>query len=107
MHTWERWLDRFVGGLSLTDIFFQTRTLQYLDLSQNPLDKKAMESIVGSLGSAPPQMSSNGHGSPPASPRLPQALVSSTKPASALLSLRVDDCALRPATLEILGAFNA
>lgn len=63
-----------------------------------------MESIVGSLGSAPPQMSSNGHGSPPASPRLAQAFPS-TKPA--LLSLRVDDCSLRPATLEILGAFNA
>jgi hypothetical protein len=66
-----------------------------------------MESIVGSLGSAPPQMPGNGHNSPPVSPRLEQPLLSSTKPASALLSLRVDDCSLRPATLETLGTFSA
>lgn len=85
----------------------QTKTLQYLDLSQNALDKRSMEYIVGSLGSAPPQVAGSGHSSPPASPRFEQPLLSITQPASPIFSLRVDDCSLRAATLEVLGTFSA
>lgn len=54
----------------------KSNNLQFLDLSQNVLDKKSVEYIGSAL-----------------------------KPASAsgLVSLRLDDCSLRPASLETLG----
>ncbi|KAF9016009.1 RNI-like protein [Hymenopellis radicata] len=51
-------------------------SLQFLDLSQNPLDKKSIEYIVTALKS-PPQ--------------------------AGLASLRLDDCSLRPGALEALS----
>lgn len=49
--------------------------MQFLDLSQNALDKKSIEYIVAALAIAPE---------------------------SGLASLRLDDCQLRPAALEAL-----
>ena len=54
----------------------QSKTLQFLDLSQNVLDKKSTEYIVAALATAPDQ---------------------------GLVSLRLDDCSLRPPALEALG----
>ncbi|KDR79326.1 hypothetical protein GALMADRAFT_243316 [Galerina marginata CBS 339.88] len=53
----------------------KAKTLQFLDLSQNMLDKKAVEYIVAAL---------------------------ETAPEPGLVSLRLDDCSLRPAALEAL-----
>src|ERR1700723_2674336 len=53
----------------------QATTLQFLDLSQNPLDKKSVEYIVA-------------------------ALTAASEPG--LVSLRLDDCSLRPTALEVL-----
>lgn len=50
--------------------------LQFLDISQNSLDKKAVEYIASALA---------------------------TKPS--LVSLRMDDCLLRASALETLGGF--
>ncbi len=55
----------------------KARSLQFLDLSQNTLDKKAIEYIAAALPEAP---SSSG-----------------------LISLRLDDCALKPQALDVLG----
>ncbi|KAF8509532.1 hypothetical protein BU17DRAFT_56039 [Hysterangium stoloniferum] len=80
----------------------KAKTIQYLDLSQNALEKKAVEYIVSSLGSAPPQPGSN-----PGSPRADQPSFITTSsfvtPSSSLLSLRLDDCSLRQASLEVLA----
>jgi protein phosphatase 1 regulatory subunit 37 len=48
-------------------------------LSQNPLEKKAIEYIANALSPAPAQ---------------------------GLESLKLDDCALKPAALEVLGALE-
>ena len=56
--------------------YSQAKTLQFLDISQNPLDRKSIESIGSALGAA------NEGG---------------------LVSLRLDDCALKPIALESLG----
>ncbi|CAA7270344.1 unnamed protein product [Cyclocybe aegerita] len=53
----------------------KAKSLQFLDLSQNMLDKKSMEYIVAAL---------------------------ETAPEPGLVSLRLDDCSLRPAALETL-----
>ena len=53
----------------------QAKTLQFLDVSQNGLDKKSVEYIVAALLPAPE---------------------------SGIVSLRMDDCQLRPAALETL-----
>lgn len=53
----------------------QAKSLQFLDLSQNSLDKKSIEYIVAAL---------------------------ETAPEPGLISLRLDDCSLRPAALEAL-----
>ncbi|KAF5339788.1 hypothetical protein D9611_009036 [Ephemerocybe angulata] len=53
----------------------KAKSLQFLDISQNPIDKKSIEYIVASL---------------------------STAPEPGLVSLRMDDCLLRPAVLETL-----
>ncbi|KIM43835.1 hypothetical protein M413DRAFT_18150 [Hebeloma cylindrosporum] len=53
----------------------KAKSLQFLDLSQNMLDKKAIEYIVAAL---------------------------ETAPEPGLVSLRLDDCSLRPAALETL-----
>ncbi|KAF9555391.1 RNI-like protein [Agrocybe pediades] len=53
----------------------KAKSLQFLDLSQNQLDKKAIEYIVAALPIAPEP---------------------------GLVSLRLDDCSLRPAALEAL-----
>jgi len=53
----------------------KAKSLQFLDLSQNALDKKSMEYVVGAL---------------------------ETAPEPGLVSLRLDDCQLRPAALETL-----
>ncbi|RDX54543.1 RNI-like protein [Lentinus brumalis] len=55
----------------------KARSLQFLDLSQNTLDKKAIEYIAAALPEAP---SSSG-----------------------LISLRLDDCALKPQALDVLA----
>lgn len=55
--------------------FDQANSLQFLDVSQNSLDKKAVEYIVAALATAPEP---------------------------GLVSLRMDDCLLRPAGLETL-----
>ena len=54
----------------------KSKNLQFLDLSQNMMDKKSVEYIGNAL-----------------------------RPASeaGLVSLRMDDCSLRPASLELLG----
>jgi protein phosphatase 1 regulatory subunit 37 len=54
----------------------KAKTLQFLDLSQNPLDKKSVEYIIAALTVAP----------------IP-----------GLASLRMDDCALKPGALEALS----
>ena len=54
---------------------FQANSLQFLDLSQNPLDKKSVEYIVAAL---------------------------TTAPEPGLVSLRLDECSLRPGALEVL-----
>jgi protein phosphatase 1 regulatory subunit 37 len=53
----------------------KSRGLRFLDLAQNYLDKKSIEFIVAAL---------------------------ETPPEQGLESLRLDDCSLRPAALEIL-----
>ncbi|KAF9531479.1 hypothetical protein CPB83DRAFT_904584 [Crepidotus variabilis] len=53
----------------------KAKTMQFLDLSQNSLDKKSIEYIVAAL---------------------------ETAPEPGLVSLRLDDCQLRPAALETL-----
>ncbi|KAF8340191.1 hypothetical protein F5887DRAFT_1076994 [Amanita rubescens] len=53
----------------------KAKTLQFLDVSQNSLDKKSVEYIVAALTPAPEQ---------------------------GILTLRMDDCQLRPAALETL-----
>ena len=53
----------------------KAKSLQFLDLSQNILDKKSVEYIVAAL---------------------------ETAPEPGLVSLRLDDCGLRPAALEAL-----
>lgn len=55
----------------------QSKSLQFLDLSQNTLDKKAIDYISAAL---------------------PQA------PETGLSSLKLDDCQLRATVLEALGA---
>ncbi|KIJ24330.1 hypothetical protein M422DRAFT_274922, partial [Sphaerobolus stellatus SS14] len=81
----------------------KSHTIQYLDVSQNALEKKSVEYIVSSLGSAPPQ--NPGSPTSPTSPRTEQPLhlPGGAQPPSSLLSLRMDDCSLRPASLEILA----
>lgn len=54
----------------------QSKTLQFLDLSQNALDKKSTEYIVAALATAPDP---------------------------GLVSLRLDDCSLRAPALEVLA----
>ncbi|KAH9950799.1 RNI-like protein [Amylocystis lapponica] len=54
----------------------QAKTLQFLDLSQNSLDKKSIEYIAAALPEAP---------------------------ISGLVSLRLDDCSLKPAALDSLA----
>jgi Ran GTPase-activating protein (RanGAP) involved in mRNA processing and transport len=54
----------------------QAKTLQFLDLSQNSLDKRSIEYIANAL------------------PRAPEP---------GLSSLRMDDCFLKPQALEALG----
>ena len=54
----------------------KARSLQFLDLSQNALDKKAVEYIAAALPEAP---------------------------APGLISLRLDDCSLKPQALDALG----
>lgn len=54
----------------------KTKSLQFLDISQNPLEKKAVEYIAGALTPAPNP---------------------------GLESLKLDDCALKPAALEVLA----
>ncbi|KAF9459258.1 hypothetical protein BDZ94DRAFT_1312550 [Collybia nuda] len=54
----------------------KAKSLQFLDLSQNSLDKKSVEYVVAALATAPDP---------------------------GLVSLRLDDCALRPQTLETLS----
>jgi len=58
--------------------FLQAKTLQFLDLSQNMIDKKAIEYVVAAL---------------------------ETAPEPGLVSLRLDDCSLRPAALETLCVY--
>lgn len=60
---------------SLFSDLWQAKTLHFLDVSQNSLDKKSVEYIVAALTPAPE---------------------------SGLLTLRMDDCQLRPAALETL-----
>jgi len=59
-----------------TDPCIQSISLQFLDVSQNSLDKKAVEYLASALA---------------------------TKPS--LVSLRMDDCLLRASALESLGRF--
>ncbi|EMD36293.1 hypothetical protein CERSUDRAFT_95631 [Gelatoporia subvermispora B] len=54
----------------------KAKTLQFLDLSQNALDKKSIEYIAGALAQAPNP---------------------------GLVSLRLDDCSLKPAALDALA----
>jgi len=72
------YVEKVLSILSLICIsyrIYQAKSLQFLDLSQNQLDKKAIEYIVAAL---------------------------QTAPEPGLVSLRLDDCALRPAALEAL-----
>jgi hypothetical protein len=66
------------AGVTVVPHFFhyQAKSLQFLDLSQTSLDKKAIEYIVASLATAPEP---------------------------GLISLRLDDCTLRVPALDVLG----
>ena len=79
-------------------------TLQFLDLSENSLDRRAMELIVSALGTIPPSMPASAPGSGVSTPVLEQIepkFQPSDKPQ--LISLRMDGCNLRPAALEALA----
>jgi protein phosphatase 1 regulatory subunit 37 len=58
--------------------FMQSPRMQFLDLSQNALDKRAVEHVAAALAHA-------------------------AAPEPGLESLKLDDCALKPAALEALG----
>lgn len=58
----------------------QAKSLQFLDVSQNALDKKAIEYIAAALPAAP---------------------------AIGLASLRLDDCSLKPQALDALGKYTS
>lgn len=58
----------------------KAKNLQFLDLSQNALDKKAIEYIAVALPDAP---------------------------TPGLVSLRLDDCALKPQALDALGTSDS
>ena len=57
---------------------YQAKSLQFLDLSQNALDKKSIEYIAAALQPAPNP---------------------------GLVSLRLDDCSLKPQALDALGSY--
>ncbi|KAJ7100977.1 hypothetical protein B0H15DRAFT_919984 [Mycena belliarum] len=61
----------------------KAHSLQFLDLSQNALDKKAVECIVGALVEYTPAVADT--------------------PRRGLVSLKLDDCSLRAAALETLS----
>ncbi|KAG8824252.1 hypothetical protein FRC17_009140 [Serendipita sp. 399] len=79
-------------------------SLQFLDLSLNSPDKRAVEYIAGALGTIPPSMPSSKPASVVSTPTLEVAepkFQVSDKPQ--LISLRMDGCNLRPAALEALA----
>lgn len=79
-------------------------TLQFLDVSQNFLDKRAVEYIVSALGSIPPSLPPSAPASTVSTPILEKvdlSFQSTGKPQ--LVSLRMDGCNLRPAALEALA----
>lgn len=57
-------------------LVMQAKKLQFLDLSQNAMEKKSVEYIASALAVAP---------------------------APGLVSLRMDDCSLKPNALDALG----
>lgn len=79
-------------------------TLQFLDLSENSLDRRAMELIVSALGTIPPSLPSSAPSSGLSTPvheKPEPRFQPSDKPQ--LISLRLDGCNLRPAALEALA----
>ena len=68
--------DSFSLSYSSSYSLLQAVSLQFLDLSQIPLDKKSVEYIVASL---------------------------TQPPSPGLASLRLDDCSLKPGALDVLG----
>jgi protein phosphatase 1 regulatory subunit 37 len=79
-------------------------TLQFLDLSQNSLDKKAIELVAGALGTVPPSLPAS---TPTGSLAMPLLDTFDTKSRPTdrpqLVSLRLDGCNLRPGALESLA----
>ena len=79
-------------------------TLQFLDLSENWLDKRAIELIASALGTIPPSLppSNSGLGVERPIPEKPEPKAQ-TLDKPQLVSLRMDGCNLRPAALEALA----
>ncbi|KDQ16817.1 hypothetical protein BOTBODRAFT_30713 [Botryobasidium botryosum FD-172 SS1] len=93
----------------------QARVLQFLDLSEIPLDKRSVECLLSALAPAPanlalPDTSSSALGasftSPPLSPLLESPASGQTgqnQKGAQLVTLRLDDCSLRSGNLEALA----
>lgn len=86
----------------------KAHTLQFLDLSGNNLDRRAVEYIGSALGKIEPHLPGVATGSRPATPTqgsTTQSLPSNanSSPKSSLTTLRLDSCFLRPAALETLA----
>jgi len=85
-------------------------TLQFLDISQNNLDKRAVEYIAAALGTIPPSLPTNPTDTPTSIPSTP-SLESNSEPPLLhskpdkpnLMTLRIDDCNLRYPALEVLA----
>jgi protein phosphatase 1 regulatory subunit 37 len=68
-------------------------SLQFLDISANILDKKSVEYLVASFKGSSPDQALKG-----------TSQIGSNLPKQpCVLSLRIDDCTLRPGALEALG----
>ena len=83
-------------------------TLQFLDISQNNLDKRAVEYIAAALGTIPPSIPASSVDTPTSIPSTPSVefgfeppLPKPDKPK--LVTLRIDDCNLRYPALEVLA----
>lgn len=81
----------FVFGNARFLIFpCKASSLQFLDISRNVLEKKSVEYLVASFKAAQDTTHMKSI-----------AVVNVKKPA--VLSLRLDECSLRPGALEVLG----
>jgi protein phosphatase 1 regulatory subunit 37 len=85
-------------------------TLQFLDISQNNLDKRSVEYIAAALGTITPSLPTNPNDTPTSIPSTPSAeptieppLLPPKPERPTLATLRIDDCNLRYPALEVLA----